>query len=148
MLETEKILEKRIKGFSSYYFEVFKNLSSRKLSERNKLIKENRKKFLDLSIFFPDFNPLTSTGNRSKIKIPLSNILLSNISNNNEVPTSDQKDLELRREYEKDLLRLIEKSKQIEEEGKKQLYLCYPFIIYKEKEGKKLLLHSNLACRD
>jgi len=136
MIETERILEKRIKGFSSYYFEVFKNLSSRKLSERNKLIKENRKKFLDLSIFFPDFNPLTSTGNRSKIKIPLSNILLSNISNNNEVPTSEQKDLELRREYEKDLLRLIEKSKQIEEEGKKQLYLCYPFIIYKEKEGK------------
>ncbi len=127
----------RIHRVSSYYLEIFKNLSSSKLSERNNVL--GKESFsVDLYDILQGSNPLLSLKNENlKIKIP-ENIIQSFLV---ESSTETKSPLE-QTEYniEKDLrqykllLRLIEKSEQAAETGKRKLYLCYPFIIFKRNQ--------------
>ena len=137
MEQREKALE-RINRLADYYFEIFKSLSSKKLSERNNLLRKGSL-FVDLCDVLQGTNPLFSIKNESlKIKIPEN--IIQHFSTEFSTKTESflqetENDIENDLNQYKSLFKLIEKSRQSTETGKKKLYLCYPFIIFKRNEN-------------
>jgi len=130
-LEFEKNVLQSLQRVSKYYFEIFKKLSSSKLSERDNLIKDkNRKKLVDLGKIFTDKNPLFDLKEEKiVVKIPQKTISIGRDYIENESVKTSEEDLERLRLYE-----LHERVQQYLEEGKKQVYLCYPFVVFKKNE--------------
>jgi superfamily I DNA and/or RNA helicase len=133
-LEFEKNVLQSLQRVSKYYFEIFKKLSSSKLSERDNLIKDkNRKRLVDLGKIFTDKNPLFDLKEEKiVIKIPQKTISIERDYIENESVKTSEEDLERLRLYE-----LHERVQQYLEEGKKQVYLCYPFIVFNKNERER-----------
>jgi superfamily I DNA and/or RNA helicase/very-short-patch-repair endonuclease len=130
-LEFENNILQSLQRVSKYYFEIFKKLSSSKLSERDNLIRyKNRKTLVDLGKIFTDKNPLFDLREEKiVVKIPQKTISIERDYIENESVKTSEEDLERLRLYE-----LHERVQQYLEEGKKQVYLCYPFIVFKKNE--------------
>ena len=130
-LEIENDILLSLQRVSKYYFEIFKKLSSSKLSERDNLIKDkNRRRLVDLGKIFTDKNPLFDLKEEKiVIKIPQRTISIEQDYFENESAKTSEEDSERLRLYE-----LHERVQQYLEEGKKQVYLCYPFIVFKKNE--------------
>jgi superfamily I DNA and/or RNA helicase/very-short-patch-repair endonuclease len=134
-LELKNNVLQSLRRVGKYYFEIFKKLSSTKLSERDNLIKSKSKKNLvDLGTIFTDKNPLFDLKEEKIIiKIP-----------QNIVPTESQDYSEneskiIPEEYIErlELYELYERMQQYLEVGKKQVYLCYPFIVFSKNEKER-----------
>jgi very-short-patch-repair endonuclease/superfamily I DNA and/or RNA helicase len=132
-LEFENNVLQRVQRVSKYYFEIFKKLSSSKLSERDNLIKyRDKKRLVDLGKIFTDKNPLFDLREEKiVIKIPQKTISIEQDYIENEVVEASEEDSEELKLYE-----LHERIQQYLEEGKKQVYLCYPFIIFNKNEKR------------
>ena len=133
-LEIENDILLSLQRVSKYYFEIFKKLSSSKLSERDNLIRyKNRKTLVDLGKIFTDKNPLFDL-KEEKIVIKIPQKIISTDEDNieNESTKTSEEYLERLRLYE-----LHERVQQYLEEGKKQVYLCYPFIVFNKNEKER-----------
>jgi hypothetical protein len=133
-LEIENDILLSLQRVSKYYFEIFKKLSSSKLSERDNLIRyKNRKTLVDLGKIFTDKNPLFDL-EEEKIVIKIPQKIISTDEDNieNESTKTSEEYLERLRLYE-----LHERVQQYLEEGKKQVYLCYPFIVFNKNERER-----------
>jgi len=133
-LEFENNVLQSLQRLSKYYFEIFKKLSSSKLSERDNLIKyKNKKRLVDLGKIFTDKNPLFDLREEKiVIKIPQKTISIEQDYIENEGVEAFEEDSEELKLYE-----LHERIQQYLEEGKKQVYLCYPFIIFNKNERER-----------
>jgi hypothetical protein len=102
-LEFENNILQSLQRVSKYYFEIFKKLSSSKLSERDNLIKDkNRKRLVDLGKIFTDKNPLFDlTEEKIIVEIPQKTISTENknYSESENIEISEE-DIERLRLYE------------------------------------------------
>lgn len=108
---------KQIRQLARYYFEVFRYLNSKKISTIKNILKSNKKvnPFIDLANYWNNFD----IRNLNKDKIL-------------EIALNDE-DIKYKEFYQE--LRFIhEKAKQPSSEGAKQLFLCFPFLIFKTNE--------------
>ena len=108
----------KIQQLAKYYREVFRYLNSEKSSTIKNILKSNKRKnpFVNLFDYLQNFEI------DDLIKDPIIKISLNN------------QDQERAKKFYQELKFIHEKIKQPSQEGAKQLYLCFPFLVFNSDE--------------